>query len=232
MNNSINVTTRDGSFHAFMARPQVQPAATIVVLHEIFGINADMRDRCIELADEGYIAICPDLFWRQERGVDLSDQTESEWKKGFALYNAFDLSTGISDIAATLDAGRSLEGATGKIGVTGYCLGGLLTFLAAARLGADAAAVYYPGGAENHLAEVEKLTTPMLLHLAEEDEYIPRAAQLRIIAALEGRPNVKVNSYPGCSHAFARHRGIHFDAGAATLADARTAAFFNHYLKC
>lgn len=231
MSESIIVATPDGAFNTYIARASDPRAPAVVVLHEIFGINADMRARCHELANEGYTALCPDLFWRLELGVDLSDQTEAEWKKGLALYTAFKLSTGISDIAAAVDAARSLQESNGRVGITGYCLGGLMTFLATAKLGADAAAIYYPGGVEKHLGEADKLSSPLLMHLAEEDEYISKAAQQQIVAALEGRPGVEVYSYPGCNHAFARHRGIHFDARAAELANRRTSAFLAKHLK-
>jgi carboxymethylenebutenolidase len=116
-----------------MTRPAAATAPAIVVLQEIFGVNADMRQTCHELADKGYIALCPDLFWRQRPGLDLSHWSEAEWKQRLALYNAYDLDTGVFDIVATMAAARGLDGASGKVGVTGFCLGGLMTFLTAAR---------------------------------------------------------------------------------------------------
>src|SRR5450432_891613 len=151
----INVNTPDGSFRAYVARPSVLPAAAIVVIQEIFGVNADLRDTCDELAAQGYLAISPDLFWRQEPGVDMSDQTEAEWKKGFALYTAFDYEAGVADIVATMETARSLPGANGKVGLIGYCLGGLLTFIVTARKGADASVEYYGAGTEKHLDEAK-----------------------------------------------------------------------------
>ena len=135
MSESITINTPDGSFKAYVARPAVQPAPAIVVIQEIFGVNADLRQTCDELAAQGYLAISPDLFWRMEPGVDITDQSEEEWKKGFALYTAFDRDTGVEDIAATMDAARSLPGANGKVGLMGYCLGGLMTFITTASTG-------------------------------------------------------------------------------------------------
>lgn len=231
MSDSMNVSTADGRFHAYIARPKTTPAPAVVVIQEIFGVNADMRDTCDELANQGYIAICPDLFWRMEPGVDMSDQTEAEWKKGFALYTAFDLDTAVLDIATTIEEARSIPGATGKVGLMGYCLGGLMTYLTTARIGADAAAVYYPGSTEKHLEEAEAIVSPMLMHLAEEDEYISKAAQRDIRGAFANRSNVEIFGYPGCKHAFARHRGIHYDATAAALANERTAEFLKKHLQ-
>lgn len=232
MGERIHIDTADGRFGAYLARPvaAAQPAPAVVVIQEIFGINADMRDTCDELAAQGYLAMCPDLFWRMEPGVELSSFNEAEWKKGLALYQAFDIDKGVDDVAATMSHARQLPGASGKVGVMGFCLGGLMTFLTAARRGADAAVAYYGGGTERYVAEGEQLASPLLMHLAEEDEFIDKAAQADIRSALGPHPQVQIHSYPGQRHAFARHRGMHFDAGSAQQASDRTAAFFSLHL--
>lgn len=227
----ITVGTPEGSFQAYLARPSVLPAPAIVVIQEIFGVNADLRDTCDELAAQGYLAVSPDLFWRMEPGVDMSDQSEAEWKKGFALYTAFDYDAGVADIGATIEAARSLPGANGKIGLMGYCLGGLMTFITTARKGADASVAYYGAGTERHLDEANSIKNPLLMHLGEEDEYISKDAQKAIIEALADNALAHVFTYPGCSHAFARHRGKHYNKDAAALANGRTADFFKLHLK-
>jgi carboxymethylenebutenolidase len=131
MGETITITATDGVFSAYLARPAASPAPSVVVLHEVFGVNSDMRATCNELAERGYLALCPDLFWRQEPGVDLSHWTEAEWKKGLELYNAYDYEKGLSDIADTLKAARALDNASGNAGVMGFCMGGLLTFMSA-----------------------------------------------------------------------------------------------------
>ena len=231
MSESIRITTLDGTFSAYVARPSVQPAPVIVVLHEVFGVNSDMRATCHELADRGYIAVCPDLFWRQEPGLDLSHWTDAEWKKGLALYNAYNLESGVSDIADTIAAARRFDGASGKVGVMGFCLGGLLTFLTAARCNADGGVAYYPGSAENHIEEAAAVSIPMMVHLGEEDEFISKDAQQKIRDAFANNSEVKIFSYPGCSHAFARHTGLHYDPSAAETANARTWEFFDQKLR-
>lgn len=231
MNTPLRITTPDGAFTAYVAYPRVTPAPVVVVIHEVFGVNADIRQSCDELAAKGYLAISPDLFWRLEPAVDMTDQTEGERAKAMALYNAFDLDAGVLDIAATLEAARTLPDSTGKTGVVGYCLGGLLTYLTVARVGADAAVAYYPGNANKHLEEAGRVASPLMVHLAQEDEYIPADARRQITAALQGRPRIQLYSYLGCHHAFARHRGISYDAEAATLANGRTEAFLALHLK-
>lgn len=231
MPTSIQISTPSGSFAAYAAHPRVMPAPAIVVVHEVFGVNEDLRQTCDELAAQGFLALCPDLFWRTDPGLSLTDRTEAERAKALALYMAFDLDKGVQDIAATINAARSLPECNGRVGLVGYCMGGLLTYLTAARVGADAAVAYYPGNADKHLDEAPSLASPLLVHLAEEDEYIDKPAQAQIRDALAHRPNVQVYSYPGCAHAFARHRGIAYDLAAAALANGRTANFLARHLK-
>ena len=231
MGNYLTINVEDGDFQAYVVRPAVDRAPAVVVVQEIFGINDDMKATCQELADSGYIAVCPDLFWRQEPGLSLSHWTEAEWKKGLELYTAFDFDKGVEDVGAAIDVARRLPGATGKVGVMGYCLGGLMTFLTAARIGADAAVEYYGGGTEKYVAEAAAISTPMIIHLGEEDEFIPHEAQAAIKAAVSGNPKIELFSYPGCSHAFARHTGTRYDAEAAKLANARTWALFAEHLR-
>jgi len=232
MHESIQIDTPDGSFRAHVARPAATaPAPVVVVLHEVFGVNADMRKTCDELAAQGYVAVCPDLLWRLEPGIDLSDKTQADLDKAASLYSAFNLDTGVDDVARTIQRARTLPGTTGKVGLMGFCLGGLMSFLTTARVGADASVAYYPGNADKHLEESMLIDSPLLVHLAQEDEYIPKGSQLEIVQALGRQPTVRTHSYVGCSHAFARHSGNHYDAAAAALANDRSAAFFASHLK-
>lgn len=229
--NTLTISTADGDFSAFVAQPTAHPAPVIVVIQEIFGINEDMRTTCRQLAAQGYLAVCPDLFWRQEPGVSLTDKTQAEWDKAFALYQGFDVAKGVEDIAATLAAARALPQAGSKAGVVGYCLGGLLAYLSAARTDVDAAVSYYGVGIEGHLGEAESIDKALLMHMGEADGFVSPEARAQIIAALQSKPEVQVHVYPGCDHAFARNAGVHFDADAAQLANSRTAEFFAAQLK-
>jgi carboxymethylenebutenolidase len=229
----MKVTVDDGTFASFVARPSAQQAngASIIVLHEIFGVNNDIRATCNELADQGFVGIAPDLFWRESPGLDLNSWSESDWKRGLELYASYDLDRGIHDVAALVRAARLLEGASGQVGVMGFCLGGLMAYLAAARLPIDAAAAYYGGGTDQHLDEANKIAVPLLMHLGEADEFISPQARESIKEALSRKPNVEIFSYPGCSHAFARHTGTHYDASAAAQANERTYHFFKQNLQ-
>ncbi len=222
----LTVTTNAGAFGAYVARPKAAKAPAVVVIQEIFGVNAVMRGICDDLAAQGYLAICPDLFWRIEPGVDITDQTEAEWKKAFGYYSAFDVDAGVEDIAATIDLIRSDAQCAGKVGAVGYCLGGLLAFLTATRTDSDASVAYYGVGIEKFLAEADRLTRPLMLHIAEEDQFVAKPAQGLIIDALKNRAMVEVHAYPGRDHAFARKGGAHYDAGDAAVANERTLALF------
>jgi carboxymethylenebutenolidase len=233
MNDRILIEGRDGAFGAYIARPKMLPAAAVVVLQELFGVNADIRKTCDELAEQGFVAVAPDLFWRQEPGVDLSNVTsEADWQHGLRLYGAYDRDAGAKDVKETISAVRNLPDCNGRVAVLGYCLGALMVFLTAVRChGVDAAVAYHGGDTEKYLGEVDGLTAPLLMHLAEEDEFISKAAQAQIKAALAKKPNATVYSYPGQNHAFTRHGGAHYNAEAAALAHERTYAFLNRQLR-
>ncbi|HEY2708987.1 MAG TPA: dienelactone hydrolase family protein [Caulobacteraceae bacterium] len=226
MGETVTIRTPDGEFAAYLARPAAAKAPAIVVIQEIFGVNAVMRQVADEFAAEGYLAVCPDLFWRIEPGVDITDQSEAEWKKAFELYNAFDVDAGVKDIAATVAYARSHVASSGKVGSVGFCLGGLLAFLSATRTDVDAAVGYYGVGIEKHLGETDQLADPLLLHIAEEDQFVPKEAQALIVASLKNHRDVEILTYPGRDHAFARKGGEHYDAADAATAKARTLAHF------
>jgi carboxymethylenebutenolidase len=230
MGETTTISTADGDFSAYLARPATTPTSAVVVIQEIFGVNQVMRDTTDEFARAGYLAICPDLFWRIEPGIDITDRSEAEWKRAFELFNAFDVDAGVSDIAATVDHVRKDGACSGKVGAVGFCLGGLLAFLTATRTDADAAVAYYGVGLERYTAEAGKLARPLLIHMAAEDEYVPKEAQAVILAALNNHANIEIHRYLGRNHAFARKGGSHYDADDAALAWNRTLAFFTRNL--
>lgn len=228
----ITITAADGagSFAAYVARPQAGAAAgTVVMIQEIFGVNATMRALSDWVAAMGFIAVAPDLFWRQQPGVQLDpDAGQDQWEKAFALMNGFDQEKGLRDIQAALDAGRRLEGANGKAATLGYCLGGRMAFRAAQHTDGDAHVSYYGVGLEGLLDT--PIRAPLLVHIAEKDKFVPPEAQRAVIAALAGHPLAAAHVYPGVDHAFARLGGHSYDARAATIANGRTAEFLQRHL--
>lgn len=231
MKKMINAKDDTGNFAAYVAMPTKTPAPAIVVIQEIFGVNADMRAKCDNLAAQGYIAIAPDLFWRQEPGVDITDKSEAEWKKAFALFNGFDVSKGVEDLAATLDTVKTMPECNGKAGAVGYCLGGKLAYLMAARTNVDAAVGYYGVALDTLLGESNAITKPLMLHMAELDKFVPADARDKILNHFKGSTAVTTHLYNGVDHAFARINGDHYNEAAAKLANQRTDDFFAKYLK-
>ncbi|WP_353859143.1 dienelactone hydrolase family protein [Azospirillum formosense] len=228
----ISIPAGDGgSFSAYVAKPAGGgPAPGLVVIQEIFGVNQVMRDLCDGFAAQGWLAVCPDLFWRQEPGVQITDKTQEEWNRAFALMNGMDQDKAVDDLKATLAWLRQSPDCTGKAGSVGYCLGGRLAFMMAARSDSDANVSYYGVGLDGLTGEAASITKPLLMHIAEKDQFVPAEAREKILAAVKGNPNVTAHVYPGVDHAFARAGGAHFDAEAAELANGRTTAFFKQHL--
>ncbi len=226
-----DITGPDGSFSGYLSRPDgTGPFPAIVVIQEIFGVNKVMRDLCDTLASQGFIALCPDLFWRIEPGTDITDQTEAEWARAFELFNAFDVDKGMIDLQATINFARKLEGASGKVGAVGYCLGGQLAYLTATRTDIDASVGYYGVNLQNRLDEAGKISKPLMLHIAGQDEFVPADAQAAIHAGLDDNTHVTLHDYPDRDHAFARIGGTHYDKSDADLANSRTLDFLKSNL--
>jgi carboxymethylenebutenolidase len=213
-----------GSFGAYVAVPKDTPAGAVVMIQEIFGVNRTMRTLSDWVADMGFIAVSPDLFWRQEAGVQLDpDAGQQQWDKAFALMKGMDQDKAVEDLKATVAHARGMQGANGKVGTMGFCLGGRLAYMMAARSGADCNVSYYGVGLEGLLGEAANIRTPLILHIAERDKFVPPEAQAKILEGLKGHPQVSAYVYPGVDHAFARRGGHAYDARAATIADGRTA---------
>jgi carboxymethylenebutenolidase len=226
----IKVPIDGDNVDAYLTTPVPTPAPAVVVIQELFGVNNDIRKTCDELAAAGFVAVAPDLFWRQERNVNLNSWSDSDWKKGFALYGAYDRDVGVRDIFQVVQAARHLQGTDGKVAVMGFCLGALMSFLVAARHDVDSAVAYHGGDTDKYLDEAKAIKAPLIMHLGEEDEFINKDAQKKIRDALAYMPNATVYSYPGQCHAFARHSGTHYNAAAATVANARTVEFLKQHL--
>jgi carboxymethylenebutenolidase len=218
----IKATDGSGSFFAHVAEPKTKPAGAVVLIQEIFGVNQAMRDTAAWVADLGFIAVVPDLFWRIEPGVDITDKSEAEWKKAFELFGKFDKAKGIEDLRATLAAARALPGCNGKAGTMGYCLGGLLAFMMAEQSDADVNISYYGVGLDSLLGDLDKITKPLIVHIADRDEYFPAEGRAKTAAACQGHKHIRVFNYDA-DHAFARVNGIHWQGRAATIANGRSA---------
>ncbi len=222
----IATLTSDGEFTAYRATPAGTPKAAIVVIQEIFGVNAGIRRKCDTLAEAGYLAIAPDLFWRLEPGIELDPDIKPEFDRALELMGQFDQDKGIADIEASIRAVRRELGDDAKVGVVGYCLGGRLAFMTAARTDVDASVGYYGVGIDGLLGEKHAIAHPVLLHVPEEDHFVDKAAQAAMHAGLDDHPKVTIYDYAGEDHGFATEFGERRSDASAKLADERTAKFF------
>ena len=224
---SLTIKTSEGQFETLVVQPATdQPRPALILIQEIFGVNYTMRRIAREFAERGdYLIVVPDLFWRFEPGIELDDRKPEELQKAFELFPRYDAEQGIEDITATISQVRGHPLCDGKVGAVGFCLGGLLAFLTATRTDADAVVSYYGVNLDKYLGEVGRLTHPLMLHIAGEDQFVPKAAQEEIQARLRNRPDVEVYVYAGRDHAFAREGGHSFEPQAASQANERTLRF-------
>jgi len=226
---SIQTLEGDASFDAYVARPTQKPHAAIIVIQEIFGVNSGIRQKCDKLAAEGYLAIAPDLFWRLEPGIELDPDVEAEFNRALDLMGRFDQDQGIKDIEATIHHIRR-EMDIAKVGCVGYCLGGRLAYMTAARTDVDASVGYYGVGIDGLLGEKHAIANPLMLHIPTEDGFVDKDTQKAMHEGLDDHPKVTLHDYEGLDHGFATEIGKRRDEEAANIADGRTSAFFAEHL--
>lgn len=228
---TVTIPTLEGgaSFGGYIARPAGTAKAAVIVIQEIFGVNPGIRQKCDKLAAEGYIALAPDLFWRLKPGITLDPDVPAQFTEALDWMGQFDQDKGIGDIQAAINFLRGSEGAA-KIGCVGYCLGGRLAFMTAARTDIDASVGYYGVGIDGLLAEAAAIANPVMLHIPTADGFVPPETQAAMHAGLDDHPKVTLHDYEGLDHGFATEVGQRRDDAAATLADSRTSAFFAEHL--
>jgi carboxymethylenebutenolidase len=226
------IPTLDGDerFEAYLAEPSGTPRGAIVVIQEIFGVNEGIRRKCDHWASLGYLALAPDLFWRLEPNVELDPDVPDQFQRAIGLMQKFDQDDGIRDIEATLREARRRLPPGGKAGVVGYCLGGRLAFMTAARTDSDASVAYYGVGLDGLLGEQHAIARPLMLHIAGADHFVPGEAQRKIHEGLDDHARVTIHDYPGEDHGFAAEMGERRSEEAARLADSRTEAFFAEHI--
>ena len=222
----IAIPGGDGDFTGYLAAPPSGTGPGVVVIQEIFGVNTWMRNIADDLAVAGYVALCPDLFWRIEPGVQINSEDETAFQKAFDLYGRFDVEKGIADLYSTVSHLRQREETTAKVGCIGFCLGGVLAYMMAAHSDIDASVGYYGVGIEPKLGDAGGITKPLMLHVAVEDQFVPKDAQQKVRDGLKGNALVTIHDYAGQDHAFARKGGDAYVAEAAELANGRTLEFF------
>jgi carboxymethylenebutenolidase len=226
----IDIAAKDGgTFKGYLAVPASGSGPGILLLQEIFGVNKSMREVADHYAEEGYVVLAPDLFWRMEPGIELG-YTEADFGKAMGYYQRFDANQSIKDAADALKVLRARPECKGKVGALGFCLGGKLAYLVAARTDVDCAVSYYGVGIEADLGEAGDVKCPVVFHFAELDRFAPPEARAQVEAAFKGRPEIEFYLYPGCDHAFAAPERTSFNKPATLMAYTRSIAAFRKAL--
>jgi carboxymethylenebutenolidase len=227
---NIQVRLRDGVMGAHVAFPERTPAPAIIAIMEIWGVNDTMRRHAQEFAGAGFVCLVPDLFWRQEPGVELSDSNPEHAKKAFDLYYDFDYDLAVRDMEETWQYLASIPECNRKVGAVGYCLGGKLCYLMCCRTDIDCAVAYYGTYIEHHIREAPSLHRPFMLHMALRDRWVQAEVNELLERRLSPNPLVTIHKYPGVDHAFARHGGRTYSKPEADKALALTVEFFGRHL--
>lgn len=198
----IDIANQDGtSFPAYLSLPPTGSGPGIVLIQEIFGVNAHIRAVADQYALDGYVVIAPDLFWRQTPGVELG-YGEADFQTALSMMQKLDFSLAVEDLTRTVQLLRTRPECTGKVASLGFCMGGLLSYLSAVSAGVDAAICYYPGSIDQHLEKASRVTCPLLIHFAEKDHYISSAAVSAVQHAFKNVGHATINVYPGVDHGF------------------------------
>ncbi|WP_271439698.1 dienelactone hydrolase family protein [Pontixanthobacter luteolus] len=227
MSETVSITTLSGDadFSAYLAKPAGKPKAAILVIQEIFGVNAGIRRKCDKWAEEGYLAVAPDLFFRMEPNLELDPDIEPEFNKALELFGKYDAEDGVRDIEATIKWIRK-EAGVEKVGCVGYCLGGKLAYMTATRTDVDASVGYYGVMIDQMIGEAKAIANPLMLHIPTEDHFVDKTAQKAMHDGLDGHDKVTLHDYEGLDHGFATEHGKRRDEEGAQLADRRTWEFF------
>lgn len=216
-------------YDGYLALPRAGKGPGVIIVQEIFGVNAHIRSVAEQYALAGYVVLAPDIFWRSERRVELGYEG-ADRDKALALVKGIDVEKTVADLGAAANTLRALPEVTGKIGAVGFCFGGQLAYLMAARGAVDAAVAYYGGGIQNKLDEADKVQAPILFHYAERDHSIPQTAIAQVKQRFAGRTNAQFHDYPGVEHGFNCSDRSAYDQHASALAHGRTLEFLSSNL--
>jgi carboxymethylenebutenolidase len=226
---TISTLGGESEIPVYVATPAEQTDAAIIVIPEIFGVNAGIRKKCEDWAALGYVALAPDIFWRFAPGVELDPDVPEQFQEALGYFGQYDPNLGVQDIEAAIHWLRREQGVD-KVGLVGFCLGGRMAYMAAARTDIDASVGYYGVMIDQMLNEAHAIASPLMLHIPTADHLVGPEAQAAIHAALDSHPKVVLHDYIGLDHGFAAEMGLRRDEAGAQLADERTRDFFKAHL--
>jgi len=220
----IDIPSPDGTFGGYLALPPAGGGPALLLFQEIFGVNPHIRGVVEQYALAGFVVLAPDIFWRQAPRVELGYVGDDQ-KRAYELMNGVTPAGVANDIAASVAALRARPEAAGRrLGAIGYCMGGRLTYVAAATAGIDAGVAYYGGGIQNQLALAPQVTCPMQFHYGAQDDHIPPAAVDAVRGAFDGKA-AEVFVYPDAGHGFNCWARASYHPASAALAHGRSLQF-------
>lgn len=227
MPTNTSIPTLDGktSFPALVIKPAGTPRGAIIVIQEIFGVNPGIAKKAEDWAAQGYLAVAPDVFWRQQPGLEFNPDVPEEFQAAIGFMMKHDFESGIQDVEAVIHWIRR-EAGVAKVGLEGFCMGGKIAYMAAARTDVDASVGYYGVSIDQMLGESHAIANPLMLHVPTADGFVNPEAQAAMHAGLDGNAHVTIHDYVGLDHGFADTFGARRDADGAKLAEKRTAEFF------
>jgi carboxymethylenebutenolidase len=231
MTTNTTIPTLDGagSIPAYVAKPSGTPRGAIIVLQEVFGVNPGIQKKADVWASKGYLAVAPDVVWRQKPGIELDSDIPEQFQEAIGYMMKHDFDLGIQDVEATIHWIRR-EAGVPKVGLVGFCMGGKVAYMAATRTDVDASVGYYGVGIDQMLGESHAIAKALLLHVPMADGFVSPEAQKKMHEGLDGNPHVTLYDYEGLDHGFAAEHGARRDEAGATLADKRTEEFFAQHL--
>lgn len=221
--------SESGTFRGYLSLPASGSGPGLLLAQEIFGVNSLLREAADLFAEEGYVVLVPDLFWRLQPGVELADDPAGT-QQAFAYYQRFNVDQGVADLGTALQVLRALPQCQGGVGLLGFCLGGLLAYLGAARLEVDAAVAFYGVGVDKYLGEAGSISCPLLFHFGRHDDYVPPPTVEAIRKTFDTRRHVHLHVYPDAGHAFYLPGRRHYQAASASVAHSYTIGFLRETL--
>ncbi|MDR5749280.1 MULTISPECIES: dienelactone hydrolase family protein [unclassified Caballeronia] len=226
----IDIPAGSDSFQGYLALPKTGKGPGVIILQEIFGVNAHIRSVADQYAADGYVALAPDVFWRTQPRVELGYEG-ADREKAMELLQKTDLAKAVADVGAAASALRALPEVSGQIAAIGYCFGGRLAYLAAAEGTIDLGVAYYGGGIQNQLDRADGIKVPMQFHYGELDAHIPVSAVGEVRERFAGRNDAEVHVYPNADHGFNCGERASYNARASALAHGRTLTFLGEHLR-
>ncbi|MEX0605812.1 MAG: dienelactone hydrolase family protein [Marinobacter sp.] len=221
----VDITSNSGeTFNGYLALPPAGKGPGILLIQEIFGVNHHIRTVAEQYAMDGYVVLAPDVFWRQEPGVELAYDGE-DMQKAFRLVNEIDFQVATRDLTSATKTLRQRPECDGEIAAIGYCMGGILAYLSALEAGVDRAACFYPGGIAGHLDKAEHLQVPVQFHFADDDKHITADHVEQTREAFTGREDVIIHTYEGADHGFNCWARGSYQRHAAALSHGRVLNF-------